>query len=104
MILVVFFALSTPVLSLLLEKLVKDSLGELEGTGFGISFSGKFVFVSSLSVTNNLGLILSVLIGILVCRDFLSGTVRNKIIAGRNRLQIYLSLLISAVSAGAALF
>lgn len=104
LILVVFFALSTPALYLLLEKLIKDSLSEIGGAGLGISFSGKFVFMSTLSVTNNIGLILPVLIGILVCRDFSTGTVRNKIIAGHSRLQVYLSLLISAVSIGATLF
>ncbi|NLW74289.1 MAG: hypothetical protein GX057_05270 [Clostridiales bacterium] len=104
LILVVFFALSTPALYLLLEKLIEDSLDELGGMGFGIAFSGKFVFMSTLSVTNNIGLILPVLMGILVCRDFSTGTVRNKIIAGHSRLQVYLSLLISAVSIGATLF
>ena len=104
LIIIAFFALSTPALSLLLKKLLIDSIGELDGMNLGISFTGKYVFVSSLSVSNNVALILPVLIGIIVCRDFSSGTVRNKIIAGHSRLRIYLSSLVTAASVGAALF
>lgn len=51
---------------------------------------------SAFSLTNNIGLVLPVFAGIIVCLDCSNGTLRNKVIAGNRRSSIYLShLLIS---------
>lgn len=54
--------------------------------------SGKAQFFSSFSLGNNLGLIAPVLLAIVLCKDFSFGTIRNKIIAGKSRTDIYLSM------------
>ena len=52
---------------------------------------------SSYSLTNNIGLVLPSFAGILVCLDISNGTLRNKIIAGNRRTEIYLSHLIVSI-------
>lgn len=59
------------------------------------TFSGKAQFFTALSIGDNLGLIAPVLLGIALCKDFSFGTVRNKIIAGKSRSSIFLSLFIT---------
>ncbi|MBR4017339.1 MAG: hypothetical protein IKK11_05960 [Oscillospiraceae bacterium] len=57
--------------------------------------SGKSQFFGSFSMGNNLGLIAPVLLGIALCKDFSFGTVRNKVISGKSRSAIFLSLFIT---------
>lgn len=58
-------------------------------------FSGKAQFFASFSIGNNMGLIAPVFIAIILCKDFSYGTIRNKIISGKRRGAIYMSLFIS---------
>lgn len=104
LIIIVAFSLFSPVLFALLKIVASESVAELEAVGMSISFTGKYVFISSLSPSNNLGIILPVLIGVIVCRDFSSGTVRNKLIAGHRKTSIYASHLITALTLGVAFF
>lgn len=90
-ILAVVFALITP----LLYALIFSTGGMAEEPMLATLISGKAQFFSSFSMGNNLGLIAPVLLAIVLCKDFSYGTVRNKIIAGKRRSQIYLSLLIT---------
>lgn len=64
----------------------------------GMGFSAKSQFFSSFSFGNNLGLIAPVLLAIILCKDFSHGTIRNKIIAGYNRVSIVMSLFIVALT------
>ena len=87
-ILAVVFALITPVLYAILfsdPELLNDPL--ISGM-----VSGKAMFFQSFSMGNNLGLIAPILLAIVLCKDFSFGTIRNKIIAGKSRSSIYLSL------------
>ncbi len=104
LILAVAFALMTPVLYSLIGLAAGESFSELEEMGMSFSLTGKSVFVSSLSITNNFGLILPVLIGIIVCRDFSAGTVKNKIISGHTKPAVYMSHFISSVAVGTLMF
>ena len=52
------------------------------------------LYFQSFSLSNNLGLIVPILIVIIIFKDFSFGTIRNKIIAGHNRTNIFLSLFI----------
>ena len=91
-ILAVVFALITP----LLYALIISGMGADEDLEiFGIAFTAKSMFFNSFSQGNNLGLIVPVLLAIVLCKDFSFGTVRNKIIAGKTRFQIYMSLFIT---------
>lgn len=87
-ILAVVFALITP----LLYAAIFSMDGLLSDPMFASLVSAKSQFFQSFSMTNNLGLIAPVLLAIVLCKDFSFGTVRNKIIAGKSRVSIYLSL------------
>ena len=88
-ILAVVFAVITPLLYEMLFVL-------LEAEEFaGMMIDGKTIFFSSFSAGNNLGLIAPVLIMIVLCKDFSYGTIRNKIISGNKRAQIFVSLFIT---------
>ena len=90
-ILAVVFALITPLLYALLFSGANEMVAGMVG---GI-VSAKSNFFASFSVGNNLGLIAPVLLAIVLCKDFSFGTVRNKIIAGKSRSAIFLSLFIT---------
>lgn len=87
-ILAVVFALITP----LLYAAIFAGDGLLSDPLFSSLITAKAQFFQSFSMTNNLGLIAPVLLAIVLCKDFSFGTVRNKIISGKSRVSIYLSL------------
>lgn len=87
-ILAVVFALITP----LLYAAIFSMDGLIDDPLLASLVSAKSQFFQSFSMTNNLGLIAPVLLAIVLCKDFSFGTVRNKIIAGKSRTSIYLSL------------
>lgn len=73
-----------------------DLMAGLGGSDDGSLFTANYIISSVFSLTNNLGLVLPVFAGIIVCMDLSNGTLRNKVIAGNRRSAIYLShLLIS---------
>lgn len=98
--LAVVFALTTPLIYVLafsgMDELTKEAIVELLG------MTAKDMFFESFSLGNNLGLIAPVLLAIVLCKDFSHGTVRNKIIAGKSRGAVYMSMLIvcSAIFVG----
>ena len=90
-ILAIVFALITPLLyALLFSGENTMGMGLLSGL-----VSGKATFFASFSIGNNIGLIAPVLLSIALCKDFSYGTVRNKIIAGKSRTAIFMSLFIT---------
>lgn len=90
-ILAVVFALITP----LLYVAIAYGIGDLGEEMISSMFTGKAQFFGSFSIGNNLGLIAPVLLAIALCKDFSFGTIRNKIIAGKSRSAIFLSLFIT---------
>lgn len=94
------FALATPLLYAAifsgLDILMEGDTELLEMLGIGIE--GKTIFFSSFSLSNNLGLILPVLLAIILCKDFSYGTVRNKIICGCSRRNIFASMYVTCAS------
>ena len=55
----------------------------------------KSLFFRSFAPGDNLGLIAPILIGIVLCKDFNQGTVRNKLICGKSRTSVFLSMFIT---------
>lgn len=104
-ILAVVFALITPLLYIVLLSATEMTADDMVTEMLSGLITGKGQFFGSFSTGNNLGLIAPVLLAIVLCKDFSYGTVRNKIIAGKSRSQIYLSLFItcSAVLIGVML-
>ena len=89
-------AAAFPVLIVLLYKGINLLSGFDEISGGASLFSANNVIGTVFSLTNNIGLVLPVFAGIIVCLDLSNGTLRNKVIAGNRRSAIYLShLLIS---------
>ena len=88
-ILAVIFAVITPLLYVLISSsLGDDPMAEELLSGL---VSSKGLFFSAFTVGNDFGLIVPLLIGIVMFKDFSYGTVRNKIISGHSRSSIFLS-------------
>ncbi len=96
------FALVTTLMYRGLFALVDDdSLGDMMSD----MVTAKSQFFAAFSLGNNFGLIVPVLLAIVLCKDFSYGTVRNKIIGGHTRKNIFLSLfIVCAVSMFAVIF
>ena len=87
------FALVTPLMNaLLFGDMSKEMLGEL--SLMGVSVTGRSLFFAAFSPADNVGLVLPILLGIILCKDFGQGTVRNKIIGGKSRSAIFLSTFV----------
>lgn len=86
-ILAVVFALITPLTFALVFSVIDVS----EEPMLSALVSAKGMFFQSFSMTNNMGFIAPVLLAIILYKDFSYGTVRNKIISGKSRSQIFLS-------------
>lgn len=87
-------ALVFSIINPLLYKLIFSSLLEFEMEELGMVLDLNSLYFQSFSLSNNLGLIVPILIVIIIFKDFSFGTIRNKIIAGHNRINIFLSLFI----------
>ncbi len=89
----VVFALITPCLYLVMFSGMGLSDADMaEMQMLGISISAKSQFFDSFSFGNNFGLVVPVLLSIVLCKDFSHGTVRNKIISGKTRTEIFMSM------------
>ena len=89
-ILAVVFALITPLTFALVFSVIDVS----EEPMLAALVSAKGLFFQSFSMTNNMGFIAPILLAIILYKDFSYGTVRNKIISGKSRSQIFLSTFI----------
>ena len=89
-ILAVVFAVITP----LLYVLIFSGSGLADDPMISAMVSAKAQFFGSFSIGNNMGLIAPVLLTIVLCKDFSFGTVRNKVIAGKSRTSIFMSLFV----------
>lgn len=88
------FALMMPLIYVAIFSLFGgdfNETNELMGV-FGMSITGKSMFFSSFSISNNLGIVVPVLLAIILCKDFSQGTVRNKIIGGKSRTSVFMSM------------
>ena len=91
------FALFTPLLykAILVSLEVLGGVETIESIALALGFNAKSLFYTSFSPANNFGMILPIFVVIILCRDFSNGTIRNKIICGKNRRDIFLSMFIT---------
>ena len=89
------FALFNPIVYKVLFLIV--DMEEMAGLGLGMTIDAKTLFFTSFSPGNNLGLIMPIFAALVLCKDFSQGTVRNKVISGKTRTQIFLSMLLTCV-------
>ncbi|MBQ4269324.1 MAG: hypothetical protein IJB97_06735 [Clostridia bacterium] len=85
------FSVVMPLLYKVLYTMVElpPELGEMGG----LAVDAKSLCFTTMMPGDNFGLILSVLLAIILCKEFGQGTIRNKIICGRSRTAVFLSLL-----------
>lgn len=91
LILTAAFALFTPVLYAIIFSFGVEGLDD---PAISMLINAKSQFFQCFSMGNNLGLIMPVLLGIIICKDFSHGTIRNKIISGASRSKIYASMFV----------
>lgn len=77
-----------------------EGIDELEGI---LDLSGRGVIYNSMSIMNNAGIIILVAIPLFVCKDFSYGTIRNVILVGHKKRNIYFSKLFSGLLVGLGL-
>lgn len=83
------FALASPLLYTALTAAL-DMEAEL-----GMIVDAKTLFFAAFLPGDNFGLVLTIFITIILCKDFSYGTIRNKIVCGKSRRDIFLSLFLS---------
>ena len=83
------FALASPLLYTALTVSL-DLEAEL-----GMIVDAKTLFFTAFLPGDNFGLVLTIFITIILCKDFSYGTIRNKIVCGKSRKDIFLSLFFS---------
>ena len=89
-ILCLVFAVTTPLLLFAVSGISEDAAQML-----GMTINAKTLFFQSFNPANDFGLVCSILMCVILCKDFSQGTVRNKIICGRTRKQVYISNFIA---------
>ena len=87
----VVFALFTPFLYALIVLILGEGLDVL-----ALFTTSKSLFFTAFNPSGNFGLVVPILIAVVLCKDFSHGTVRNKIICGKKRRDIFLSMFLSA--------
>ena len=87
------FAVTMPLLYKVLYALL-EMPPELGATGM-LAMDAKSLCFTTMMPGDNFGLILAVLLAIILCKEFSQGTIRNKIICGRSRSEVFLSLFLT---------
>jgi len=90
MLICALFGITTPILN----KLIYSVVGMMEIAE--ISVYTKDMLFASFSPSGNIGLIAPILLTAVICKDFSQGTVRNKLISGKTRTEVFMSMFISS--------
>lgn len=83
--LVIFFTL----MSTVLFKVIQSFAGDMEE--IGLEYTAQDVLASALNPASNMGLIILIVLSIILVKDYTHGTIRNKIIIGKKKTNIYVS-------------
>lgn len=79
---------------------IEKILGGDEESIFAGLFTGRDTFLGSFSPSSNAGLMIPIFISVALIKDFRYGTVRNKIIAGKSRIAIFMSDYLAGIIFG----
>lgn len=85
------FGLITPLLTGGISLLVGEE-GSSAVAMLGLAATAQDNFFQAMMFGSDMGLIAPILLAIILCKDFGSGTVRNKLIGGYSRTQIFFSM------------
>ncbi len=86
------FAVTTP----LLMFAVTSMMDEQSVIMLGMGINAKTMFFQAFNPANDFGLVASILLCVILCKDFSQGTVRNKIIGGKSRFEVFTSAFIAS--------
>lgn len=92
--LTVLSALSNGFMGVIMEQ------SSLDMESLGIIYTGKSMLIQALSPTNNMGWLIPIFLIFIMVRDYNYGTIRNKIIFGYGRTNIYLASYLTAMIYG----
>lgn len=87
------FAIFTPVLYKIIFAVLE--LEEMMNAMPGMAISAKSMFFQAFLPGGDFGLIMPILLSIIICKDFSYGTIRNKIISGSRRIDIFASIFLT---------
>lgn len=88
----VVFAFLTPLLMFAVTSVVEEDIAQM----LGMTINAKTMFFQSFNPANDFGLIATVLLCVILCKDFSHGTVRNKIIVGKSRFSVFTSAFVAS--------
>jgi ABC-type transport system involved in multi-copper enzyme maturation permease subunit len=80
--------------------IILDQVSNLDMESLGITYTGKSMLFQALSPMNNMGWLIPILLIFMMVRDYTYGTIRNKIIFGYSRTQIYLASYLTTLLCG----
>lgn len=100
LILIVVFACFTCGLYFVLSKLTEDADSAMVDN----ILCGRYLYGATFSIGSDMGLIIPIFAGAIVCKDFSMGTIRNKIIRGYGREPIFLSHFLTSILFGGILY
>jgi len=103
LIFLLFFAIVDALIVVFAGDLMSSEVpAEMDGL-IGAYDSGKALFLNSYYLSNNIGLLIPLIICLFIGKEFNYGTIRNKLIIGKSRTTVYLSNLVSGVALGSFL-
>jgi ABC-type transport system involved in multi-copper enzyme maturation permease subunit len=80
--------------------IILNQVSNLDLEALGITYTGKSMLIQALSPMNNMGWLIPILLIFMMVRDYTYGTIRNKIIFGYSRTQIYLASYLTTLLCG----
>ncbi len=86
------FAFITPLLMFAVTNLLDEKSAQM----LGMSIDAKMLFFEAFNPVSDFGLVALVLLCFILCKDFSQGTVRNKIITGKSRFEVFTSSFIAS--------
>ena len=79
-----------------ISKIMEATMAEAGVPGMDVFFTGRGLIGAAFSLSDNVGLIIPIFSAVLVFNDLSSGILRNKLMLGYTRSQIYFSHLITS--------
>jgi ABC-type transport system involved in multi-copper enzyme maturation permease subunit len=80
-----------------LSGLAADDVAELGDLAAEV-FNPVALYAGSFNPTQNIGLILLIVVGVLISGEFTNNTIRNKIVAGHSKTSLFLSSLVTVLT------
>lgn len=104
LLLTLFFALLNVLLLVVMKNIDMPLPPEVSGLPFTFITTTKQAFLNAFSLSNNMGFVIPIIISAFIGKEFSYGTIRNKVISGKTKKQIYFSSFITSIFISMILF